>query len=178
MRIRAGRLKGRVLSYPRAGLRPTKDVTRLAVFNIIGTAIRGARVADLFAGGGALGLEALSRGAAEVVFVEQSVPIIKFLRENIKGLDGVKAVRAELPAGLKRLGTGRFDVVLADPPYRNGLVQATLARLVELDMVNPGGLYVAEHHEFERPDCPAGWEEVKRGRYGDSHVTVFRRNGE
>ena len=176
MRIRAGRLKGRVLSYPRAGLRPTKDITRLAMFNIIGTAIRGARVADLFAGGGALGVEALSRGAAEVVFVEQSAPIMRFLRENIKGLEGAKAVRAELPAGLKRLGGEKLDVVLADPPYRNGLVQATLDRLIELDLVNPGGLYVAEHHEFERPECSEGWEVVKRGRYGDSCLTVLRRS--
>jgi len=103
---------------------------------------------------------------------------MRFLRENIKDLEGVKAVRAELPAGLKRLKGGSFDVVLADPPYRSGLVQATLDRLVELELMSPGGFYVAEHHEFERPECPPGWEVLKRGRYGDSFVTVFRRGDE
>lgn len=176
MQIRAGRLKGRRLTYPRAGLRPTKDITRQAMFNIIGSAVRGARVGDFFAGGGALGIEALSRGASEVVFVEQSPATAMFLRQNTLGLENTKVVRAEALATIKRLGADRFDILLADPPYRNGLVQVTLDRAVAAGTIPPGGLFVVEHHELEPPACPEGWVLVKRGRYGDSHLTVLRRN--
>ncbi|MFO7675793.1 MAG: 16S rRNA (guanine(966)-N(2))-methyltransferase RsmD [bacterium] len=176
MQIRAGRLKGRRLLYPRAGLRPTKDITRQAIFNIVGTAIRGARVADLYAGGGSLGVEALSRGATEVVFVEQSAAVARFLRGNVKGLEGVRVVCADVRAALRRLGADRFDVVIADPPYRNGLVQETIARLVATGSIVPGGLLVIEHHPLEPPECPEDWTVLREGRYGDSRLTVLRRN--
>ncbi len=179
MRVRAGRLKGRELLYPKSGLRPTKDVTRQAIFNILGPRVRGVRVCDLYAGGGALGIEALSRGAAEVVFVEQSAAVLRFLRNNVKGLEVARVVRGDVLKVLGRLRKdGAFDVVLSDPPYRRGLVDATLTRLVELDVVAPGSLYVVEHHRSEPPTVPDGWVLERQGRYGDSQVSVLRRNGE
>ena len=179
MRVRSGRLKGRELVYPKSGLRPTKDVTRQAIFNILGRRVRGVRVCDLYAGGGALGIEALSRGAATVVFVEQSVAVLRFLRHNVEGLEAARVVRGDVLKVLSRLRKGgAFDVVLADPPYRSGLVDSTLVRLVELDLVVPGGLYVVEHHRSESPAVPDGWVLERQGRYGDSQVSVLRRNGE
>ncbi|MFO7638515.1 MAG: RsmD family RNA methyltransferase [bacterium] len=155
MQIRAGRLKGRRLTYPRAGLRPTKDITRQAMFNIIGSAVRGARVGDFFAGDCSTNTTSLApRDSAS----------------------NTKVVRAEALATIKRLGADRFDILLADPPYRNGLVQVTLDRAVAAGTIPPGGLFVVEHHELEPPACPEGWVLVKRGRYGDSHLTVLRRN--
>lgn len=164
--------------YPRAGLRPTKDVTRQAIFNIIGSAVHDARVADLYAGGGSLGIEALSRGAAEVVFVEQASAVMRFLRENVKGLDSTKTLCADVLVALRRLGAHRFDIVLADPPYRSGLVQATLDQVVTVGSLELGGIFVVEHHQLEPPGRPEGWELLKVGRYGESHVTVLRRNRE
>jgi len=177
VRIRAGRYKGRVLAYPKSGLRPTKDITRQAVFNILGSRVKGARVLDLYAGGGALGIEALSRGATETVFVEQNPLVVRYLRENVKGLDGAVVVRGDVLRVLARLPKEPFDVVLADPPYRRGLVQATLDRAAECGLVASGGWFVVEHHRMEQPVAPDGWESVKQGRYGESLISILRRLG-
>ncbi len=181
MRIRAGKYKGRELRYPRSGLRPTKDITRQAIFNTVGRAVRGARVLDLYAGGGALGIEALSRGASAAVFVEQNPGVIRFLRENLRTLDAgeeTRVMRGDVLRALRRLAGEDFGLVLADPPYRSELVQPTFDRLAELGLVEPGGHVVLEHHQFERPDCRDGWKVVKHGKYGDSEVTVLRRSSE
>lgn len=178
MRIGAGKLRGRRLFYPRAGLRPTKDITRQAIFNIVGRQVRGARVCDLYAGGGALGIEALSRGAAEVVFVERNPAFMKLVRKNASGAGACRFIVGEVPKALAKLGASRFDLVIADPPYRQGLVQPTIDRAAELDLVQPGGLLVIEHHKLEPPSCPEGWELVRQGHYGESEVTVLRRQGE
>ena len=128
MRVSTGRYKGRELQYPRAGLRPTKAITRQAMFNIIGARVRGAKGCDLYAGGGSLGIEALSRGAGSVVFVEQQATVFRFLRLNTKGLPGAVLMRGDVLGVLKKLAGAGFDLVLADPPYLHGLVQATISR--------------------------------------------------
>lgn len=177
MRICAGRYKGRQLHYPRSGLRPTKDITRQAIFNILAGQLRSARVCDLYAGGGALGVEALSRGAREVIFVEKNPATVRFLRENVRGLDGASVVRGDVLRVIGRTKEREFDIILADPPYLNGLVQQTIEKVVECGALRPGGWLVIEHHKQEQPAVPAGWELVKQGRYGDSWVTVLRRQG-
>jgi 16S rRNA (guanine966-N2)-methyltransferase len=178
VRIRSGRLKGRELVYPRSGLRPTKDVTRQAIFNVLGRSVARARVADLFAGGGALGIEALSRGAAEVVFVEANAAVVRFLKTNTDGLAGATVVRGDALRALRRLGPDRFDIVLADPPYRQGLVEQTLGALAASGALVAGGLAVIEHHRLELPAPGAGWELAKQGRYGDSWTSFLRRSSE
>ncbi len=174
MRVCAGRYKGRTLVYPRTGLRPTKDITRQAIFNMLGSLPCGARVCDLFAGGGALGIEALSRGAVEAIFVEKSPAVLRFLRMNVRGLAGARVLRGDVLAVMPRLGSG-FDIVLADPPYLNGLVQATLDKAVDHGLVRPGGVFVLEHHRQERPVPGAAWELVRQGRYGETWVSLLRR---
>jgi 16S rRNA (guanine966-N2)-methyltransferase len=177
MRVSTGRYKGRELAYPRAGLRPTKAITRQAIFNIVGSRVRGAKVCDLYAGGGSLGIEALSRGAASVVFVEQQAAVFRFLRANVKGLSDATVVRGDVLRVLKKLSNAGFDLVLADPPYLHGLVQPTIDRAAEFDVLGPDGWFVAEHHRQEVPATPDGWEMVKQGTYGDSLVSVLRRRG-
>ena len=177
MRIRAGRYKGRVLVYPKSGLRPTKDITRQAIFNILGSRVRGARVLDLYAGGGALGIEALSRGAHEAVFVEQNPVVVRYLRENTRGLEEATVVRGDVLRVVARFRKAPFDFVLADPPYRSALVQATLDRVVEFGVIVPGGWFVIEHHKLEQPSAPEGWELVKQHTYGESLVSLLRRSG-
>ena len=175
MRVSTGRYKGRELEYPRAGLRPTKAVTRQAIFNIIGSRVRGARVCDLYAGGGSLGIEALSRGAASVVFVEQQATVFRFLRLNVKDLPDSTLVRGDVLRVLRKLAKAGFDLVLADPPYLHGFVQATIDSVAELDVLAPGGWFLAEHHRQEMPVPPEGWETIKQGTYGETLVSVLRR---
>jgi 16S rRNA (guanine966-N2)-methyltransferase len=175
VRVSSGRLKGRELAYPRAGLRPTKAVTRQAMFNVIGSLVQGAKVCDLYAGAGSLGIEALSRGADSVVFVEEHGPTLAFLRRNLAGLQGVHVVRGGVLRVLTRLAGAGFDLVLADPPYRRDLVQATIDRTVAADLLVPGGLLVIEHHKKELPTKPENWDMVRRGEYGDTMVSVMRR---
>jgi 16S rRNA (guanine966-N2)-methyltransferase len=175
MRISTGRYKSRELEYPRAGLRPTKAVTRQAIFNIVGARVRGAKVCDLYAGGGSLGIEALSRGAASLVCVEQQATVFRFLRHNLKGLPDANAIRGDVLRVLKRLAGAGFDLVLADPPYLHSLVQATIDRAAEVGLVGRDGLFVAEHHRQEMPIPPAKWETIKQGTYGESLVSVLRR---
>ena len=175
MRVGTGRFKGRELVYPRAGLRPTKAITRQAMFNIVGSRVRGAKACDLYAGGGSLGIEALSQGAASVVFVEQQATVFRFLRANVKGLPDVTVIRGDVLRVLKKLAGAGFDLVFADPPYMHGLVQATLDRAAEFEILVPDGWFVAEHHRREMPLAPSGWELIKQGTYGETLVSVLRR---
>ena len=175
MRVSSGRYKSRELEYPRAGLRPTKAITRQAMFNIIGSRVRGAKVCDLYAGGGSLGIEALSRGAASAVFVEQQATVFRFLRANVKGLPDATIIRGDVLRVLKKLAGAGFDLVFADPPYLHALVQATIDRAAEFGILGPDGWFVAEHHRQEMPSAPDGWETIKQGTYGETLVSVLRR---
>jgi 16S rRNA (guanine966-N2)-methyltransferase len=175
MRVSTGRYKGRELEYPRAGLRPTKAITRQAMFNIVGSRVLGAKACDLYAGGGSLGIEALSRGAASVVFVEQQGTVFRFLRQNLKGLPDVTVMRGDVLRVLKKLARAGLDLVFADPPYRHELVQATIDRAVEFDVLAPDAWFVVEHHRQELPVAPEGWETIKQGTYGETMVSVLRR---
>ena len=175
MRVSTGRYKSREIEYPRAGLRPTKAITRQAMFNIIGSRVHGAKACDLYAGGGSLGIEALSRGAASAVFVEQQATVFRFLRGNLKGLPDATAVRGDVLRVVKKLAGAGFDLVFADPPYMQGLVQATIERAAEFDILAPDGWFVAEHHRQEMPSAPDGWETIKQGNYGETMVSVLRR---
>jgi 16S rRNA (guanine966-N2)-methyltransferase len=168
-------LKGRVLVYPRAGLRPTKDIAKQAMFNIIGVEVRQAQVCDLYAGAGSLGIEALSRGAASAVFVEQHAAAVRFLRRNLVGVENARVIRGDVLRVLAKLAGTGFDIVLADPPYLHGLVQTTIERMAEHSVLAVGGWFVAEHHRQEVPVPPAGWVAIKQGTYGDTLVSVMRR---
>jgi 16S rRNA (guanine966-N2)-methyltransferase len=152
-------------------------MTRQAIFNILGVHVKGVRVCDLYAGGGSLGVEALSRGASEAVFVEKNPVVLRFLRQNVRGLGGAAVIMGDVLKVLARLAEPGFDIILADPPYCNALVQQTLDRVAEHGVLRPGGLLVIEHHKLEQPAAPQGWELLKQGQYGDSWVSVLRRQG-
>jgi 16S rRNA (guanine966-N2)-methyltransferase len=183
VRIIAGAFRGRRLLTPRGrNIRPTSDRVREAIFNIIAVRVAGAEVLDLFAGTGALGLEALSRGAARVVFVDHHGEAIRLIEENVR-LCGVQdrvmlVHRPILPslAGLaaQRPEPGRFDLIFLDPPYGQDQVPLVLARLSELTMVSPAALAVAEHHRNDAiPPLCGDWYRIKERRYGDTVVSFF-----
>jgi len=178
LRIVAGRFGGRRLQVP-AGrdTRPTSERVREALFAILGASVEGARVADLFAGTGALGLEALSRGAAWADFYERHPPALAALVANVRAL-GVTAQSAVIGGPLPRsLGAGEpYDLVLADPPWGRGLALPVLERLVAVGRLAPGALLVLEEERGRHPDpsvWPAlGMELVDERRYGDTAVQL------
>ncbi len=176
MRITGGRLAGRRLRVPRADVRPTADRVRESLFARLGD-LEGRRVLDLFAGSGALGFEALSRGAASVVFVDFSQKVIDTLRENAAALrvsDAVVLQRGEASAVLGRLtGTPPFDLVFLDPPYAGAGLAAALRALAESPLLAPDALVVAESDRRHPPAPIEGLAAIDERRYGDTLITWF-----
>lgn len=183
MRIVGGRLRGLRLAEvgagdPAAHLRPTTDRVREAMFNLIenslGIDLDGARVLDLFAGTGALGLEALSRGAARVAFVDDGAAARALLRENVEKARAMGASdiwrRDATNLGPNR-GPG-YDAVFLDPPYGRGLGEAALVSAIAGGWLAPGALIVWE--EGTAPLPPPGLSQIDQRRYGDTIVTLLR----
>ncbi|MGI6655772.1 MAG: 16S rRNA (guanine(966)-N(2))-methyltransferase RsmD [Desulfobulbus sp.] len=179
MRITGGSARGRKLLVPAGdGIRPSCDRVREALFNILGDRILGARVLDLFAGTGAFGIEALSRGAQSALFVDRAREAGRLIEANLKAcLSNPEAafllLDLTLPRQLRRVQAylrkaGPFDLVFMDPPYRKELAQPVLEMVEEADILSPDALVVAEEHQ--RVSLP--------GRIGALQLTDQRRYGE
>lgn len=146
MRIVAGRYRGRKLTPPSDdSVRPTTDRIKETVFNILQWDVEGARVLDLFAGSGALGIECLSRGAAEVVFADKSPASVALIRRNLKGIEGSYRVLTADFTGVLRSGEDKFDLIFIDPPYKSGLGELAVDAAFDLGRVAEGGTVVYEH---------------------------------
>jgi len=178
MRVIAGQLKGRRLKTPTwPGLRPTSDKLRETLFNILAPRIAGARVLDGFAGTGAIGIEALSRGAASVMFIENERRAATLIDENVSscGIEtGFAIERGDVADVLRRLpGETAFDVIVLDPPYDAAGIEHTLdaaaARLAS------GGVLVLEHATRREPDIPASLMHMRNVRSGDSTLMFLQR---
>jgi len=181
MRIVGGRLRGRALAAPKTqGIRPTADRLREALFNILahayGDPVAGARVLDLFAGTGALGLEAVSRGAAFALFVDDGAEARALMRQNVEAL-GLAAVTRIFRRDATRLGAAHpvepFSLVFLDPPYRKDLAEQALVSAREGGWLTDDALIVVEEAEgaFKAPE---GYEELERRRYDDTEFTILR----
>ncbi len=183
MRIISGTLKGKKLfSAIGLSLRPTSDRVRESVFDILQGTIEGLRVLDLFAGTGAMGIEALSRGAAAAVFIENQKSSLEALRKNLSTcrLEGISEVLAqEAEEGLRVLeGRGRsFDLIFLDPPYGKGLARRTLAGLAESRLLKPETLIVAEHSPAEEVGEIFPLERADFRKYGGTCISFFRKGG-
>jgi 16S rRNA (guanine966-N2)-methyltransferase len=176
MRVVAGRFKGHQLRSPRRTTRPTLDRVREAVFSILGP-LDGDSVLDLYAGSGALGIEALSRGAARAVLVDSDAAAVRAIRENLERTraDGARVVRADALAFLRNAARhgGRWDLVFCDPPYRLAArLGEPLSRMIE-PVLAPGARVVCESPTRQplELDLPLDRER----RYGDTRIAVYRR---
>jgi 16S rRNA (guanine(966)-N(2))-methyltransferase RsmD len=176
MRVIAGELKGRRLEAPSwPGLRPTSDRLRETLFNVLAPRIAGARFLDAYAGTGAVGIEALSRGAAHVTFVEQDPRAVRLVEANLRrcGVGNRYAIiRATLADALPRLARERFDIAFLDPPYGRAGLEAGLTAAVRL----AADLVVVEH--ARRDPAPAEWVPLARTRElpsGDSALAFYQR---
>jgi len=178
MRIISGLAKGRRLLAPRdRGTRPMTDRAREGVFSSLGAAVAGARVLDLYAGSGSLGLECLSRGAASVVFVERSRAALAALRANVAAVGLGGEVAAEDVSHYLGRADGPFDLAFVDPPYALPLasVEQVLGALVRL--LAGGGTVVLHRRAGEGLQPPPGLKVADRRRYGDSEITRLVKEG-
>lgn len=163
----------------RGDLRPTAARVKDALFNSLRASIEGASVLDLFAGTGALGLEAVRYGASRVVLVERDRRHAAALTARIaaEGFERSTVVRCEDAAGaIERLARegARFDLILLDPPYGEGWLPRALAAIVRAGLLAPGGLIVAEGHWRDRPEAPEGLALAREARYGETVLWYFR----
>jgi 16S rRNA (guanine966-N2)-methyltransferase len=180
MRIIAGKYKGRRLHTPRGkAIRPTADRIREAIFNILGGVCRGRLVFDLFAGTGALGLEALSRGAAQAVFVDNRRSAIDTIRRNIAACgceESAVALLADIRRQLDCLSQVErpAEMVFLDPPYRLDLIRPTLVQLDRRGLIAPdAGLIIEHSHQEALPELGERFRLVDQRRYGKTLVSFL-----
>lgn len=178
MRIIAGKAGRLAIKVPSAVARPTTDFIRQAIFSILADRTDGARVLDLFAGSGAIGLEALSRGAASCVFVDEHRQAVSVITENLakSRLENGRIVKADAASFLKR-DTATYDLIFADPPYYKAPgdkdhIGTLLAADFLAPRLAPGGWFISEISSNQRPPDAPAWTLVDRREYGSSAILI------
>jgi 16S rRNA (guanine966-N2)-methyltransferase len=183
MRIVAGKFRGARIEAPKGSTtRPTSDKVRQALFNVLEHGapevdFEGVRVLDLFAGSGALGLEALSRGARFCLFVEESAEARAAIRRNVEalGLTGAAKIWRRDATRLGPAGTLQpFDLIFSDPPYGRGLGERALSAAAEGGWIKTGAIAVIEERAEHDFAWPAAFQEIDRRRYGDTAIAIAR----
>ncbi len=177
MRVISGKYRGRRLQAPEGkGVRPTTDRVKEAMFSVIQFDIPEASVLDLFAGSGALGIEALSRGAKDCIFVENNRRHIDCLKQNLEKVsDPFEIISADFLAALKRLCGRKFDLVFCDPPYDSDYYKKAMTFLIENDMINENGVVVMETKTgmVIEPDLPLKITQTKT--YGSTTLLFIKK---
>jgi 16S rRNA (guanine(966)-N(2))-methyltransferase RsmD len=178
MRIISGKYKGRLIKMPK-GIRPTQDKVRKALFDILGD-IEGLSFLELFAGSGAVGLEAASRGAKKVIFVEKDWECLRRIQEvlSVIRLSGYPVIRSDAIEAIKKLAkkTEKFDIIFMDPPYYGDLAKKTLQSLEACDILARSGLIIVQH--FKKDDLPETLGVLslfRQSRYGDTILSFYRK---
>ena len=178
LRIIGGTWRGRRLRFPASSeIRPTPDRVRETLFNWLAARVPGARCLDLFAGSGALGLEALSRGAAHVTFVERDLAAAHEISARLAewGAQAASVAHADARRFLERPPAAPFDIVFLDPPFASTLLDEALARLEQAGWLSGDALIYIESPAGAEPRAPAGWTPVKAKRAGEVGYHLFSR---
>ena len=173
MHIISGKYRGKKLKgFEVDGTRPTMDRVKESLFGMIQSYVGDSKVLDLFAGSGALGLEAISNGAREAYLVDNNIEAIKVIRDNIKNMDDdIKVIKSDYKKFLKETDE-KFDIIFLDPPYRKGLMGKALRVIEERDLLNEGGLVVCE---YEYDDFETNLDLFKEKSYGFKKIKIFKR---
>ena len=184
MRITGGTFGGRNLKVPKSdAIRPTQDRVREALFNILAPEIAGAEFLDLFSGSGAVGLEAISRGAKGATFVEANRRHLSVLKENLSSLcptASATVVAADCYRWISSYSGPGFTIGFADPPYALGEERgyaSVLSTLAERGVIRLGGLFVAEMTAVQKAEATPGWELLRDRTYGKTRLCIWRRIG-
>lgn len=176
MRVITGSARGRKLKpIPGMETRPTTDRLKETMFNIVQFDIEGRRVLDLFAGTGQLGIEALSRGARECVFIDSAQDAVKIIKENVKSSGFTAPVYASDAIRFLSTEKGKYGLVFLDPPYSSGLLEKSLRAIVNYDILIDGGLIMAECGETA-PELQAPYKLEKLYSYGSKHLALYKRS--
>lgn len=178
MRITTGKYRNHKIYMPR-GIRPTQDKVRKAVFDILGD-ISGLKFLELYAGSGAVGLEALSRGASSLTMVESNRDSILAIKRNIEMLKASSCnlyhLEAEKGVKLLALDKKRFDLIFIDPPYHGQMAKKILQTLEAYDILAPHGLIIVQHFKSEiLPKDSLIFSLIKEAKYGDTWLSIFRK---
>lgn len=188
MRITSGVLGGRTVKVPIKYVRPTQERVREALFSSLAGSVVGARVLDIFAGSGALGLEAWSRGAAAVTLVEKQGLVFNNLRSNIEALKkngpegSIQCIKMDALLFLNKPAAGQYDLIFADPPYDDDVFEKTLNAIAGQSILHPNGLLIFEMRSKKRLlEAPLEflrqsdqWELVKQKTYGEAALLTIR----
>lgn len=166
LRLVGGRHRGRKLQFPSArGLRPTADRTRETLFNWLAPVINGSVCLDLFAGSGALGFEALSRGARHVTMLEMAMPVFRQLQQNADLLgetEHTELLHQSALSWIEQSTDRQFDVIFIDPPFKENLLEQIIEKLINQNMVKPSGfIYVERDKGQQLPDFPHGYSVIR-----------------
>ena len=178
MRVISGTARGRKLKEPAGNeIRPTSDLVKESVFNIIQFDIEGRSVLDLFAGTGQLGIEALSRGAGSVTFVDLSKDAIKLIRTNLDLCGFSDSAKVYARDAIKFLGdAAKYDLIFLDPPYSSHLAEKAIAKIIEIDKLNPNGIIICElTADRKNPDVFPPYIMRKDYRYGSVKIVLYER---
>lgn len=190
MKIQGGKFKGRNIFMPK-DIRPTQNVARMAIFDLIGHDLEGVEFLELFAGSGAVGLEALSRGAAHCTFVEREEKCVDVITENLGRLDiattdaflthskagRYNIVQADVFASIKQLAAEKaaFDIVFVDPPYGRELAKKALKTLEGYDILHANSTIIFQHDKKEPlPEVMGRFLLVKRKNYGSTVLSIYQ----
>ncbi|MEE9543657.1 MAG: 16S rRNA (guanine(966)-N(2))-methyltransferase RsmD [Thermodesulfobacteriota bacterium] len=187
MRVVGGELKGRKLkTFKGSAIRPTTDKVREAVFNILSPLLPVTRALDLYAGTGAMGIEALSRGVKELFFVDTSPRAVSVIKDNLEtlGLDSkTRVYKKDVKSAINSFSENGvlFDLIFIDPPYEAGLLMGTLGLIAGKNdsdsILNPGGVIVTESSKrdpIDKESVPKSLELIDSRRYGDNQINIFR----
>lgn len=173
MRVVGGNKKGQRLKVSKKGIRPTKSIVREAIFNIISDRIQGAAILDIFAGSGALGIESLSRGATQCVFIEKRPKILAENIEKISLKDYAEIIGSDYRTGLMQIKDRCFDLIFLDPPYHKNFIDKTLSIINLYELLCKDGMIIAEHSPHTDISLPGNFEILKKKRYGDTTVSFI-----
>ena len=180
VRIVAGKNKGNILKSPKdLSVRPTSEKVREALFDILGTSVEGTCFLDLFAGTGAVGIEALSRGAKKVIFIEKEQKCIKIIKDNLEKTENSQnaiVYKIDFISGLKLLARKNYplDYIFLDPPYNRGLVNISLIEISKLPILRHNGLVIAQHYKKEKVmENLNNLSLYNQRRYGDCYLSFY-----
>jgi len=180
MRIVAGKNKGNILKSPKdLSVRPTSEKVREALFDILGISVKGTCFLDLFAGTGAAGIEALSRGAKNVIFIEKELKCIKIIKENLEktgNSQNAVVYKIDFLVGLKLLAKKNYllDYIFLDPPYNKGLVNISLLEIAKLPILRKNGLVIAQHYKKEKVmENLNNLRLFNQRRYGECYLSFY-----
>ena len=179
MKIISGKYKGRVLKgYTLKGTRPTMDRVKESLFAGIQNKVKDSVCLDLFAGSGNLGIEALSMGACEVIFVDREYMASKTIKSNFSMLDNnlnTTVLTMDYLKALEKLYPKKFDIIFLDPPYKTDYIKRSLDKISALNMLNTLGIVVLESDSLDKLNYNSYYEEVKTKKYGDKYIRILKK---